>query len=376
MDSRAGEADGTDAYPTILAVGAHLKNTFCLTRGRSAFISQHIGDLEDLTTLEYFERSVAHFEQFLQVTPKGLACDLHPDFLSTRYAERLSAERGLPLERVQHHHAHLAAVLADNQLDGPAIGLICDGTGYGADATVWGCEVLVGDAAHCERAGHLRQIRLAGGEAAIREPWRVAAAWLAQVFGAGFIDELDIPFVRRIDRDAWATLGSMIARGVNAPLASSAGRLFDAIAALIGLYDRVQYEAQAPMKLEAIAERGAKAYAFELRDEAEGLILDPTPMIREIVAEIERGEAQAGIAGRFHASFVAMLAETAARMAQRTGIELVALSGGSFLNRIVIEDLMDELEQRELRPIMHRATPPGDGCVSLGQAVVALARWP
>ncbi len=359
----------------VLAVGAHLKNTFCITRGRSAFISQHIGDLEDLTTLEYFERSIAHFEQFLQVTPEGLACDLHPEFLSTRYAEGLAEERGLPLERVQHHHAHLAAVLADNQLDGPAIGLICDGTGYGADGTVWGCELLVGGAGEYERAGHLRQIRLAGGEAAIREPWRVAAAWLAEAFGPRFIDEVDIPFVRRIDRDAWATLSGMIARGVNAPLASSAGRLFDAVAALIGLYDRVQYEAQAPMKLEAIAQRSAKAYAFDLHDEGDGLILDPTPTVREIVGDIRRGETQARIAGRFHATFVAMLAETAARMAERTSIELVALSGGTFLNRIIIEDLMDELERRELRPIMHRATPSGDGCVSLGQAVVAQARW-
>ncbi|MGD9497537.1 MAG: carbamoyltransferase HypF [Armatimonadota bacterium] len=364
-----------DARPCILAVGGHLKNTFCITRGRSAFISQHIGDLEDLTTLEYFERSVAHFESFLQVTPEGLACDLHPGFLSTRYAEQRAQQQGLPLERVQHHHAHLAAVLADNQLEGPAIGLICDGTGYGADTTVWGCEVLVGGVAQYERAGHLRQIRLAGSEAAVREPWRVAAAWLAEAFGPGFIDEVEIPFVQGIDHAAWATLSGMIARGVNAPLASSAGRLFDAVAALIGLCDRVQYEAQAPMKLEAIAQRGAKAYAFELCEEDEALILDPTPAIREIVADIERGEAPARIAGRFHATFVTMLAETAARMAERTGIDLVALSGGTFLNRIVVEDLMNELERRRLRPIMHRATPPGDGCVSLGQAAVAQARW-
>lgn len=363
------------AGPSVLAVGGHLKNTFCITRGRSAFLSQHIGDLEDLQTLEYFERSVAHFERFLQVTPEGLACDLHPEFLSTRYAERQARERELPLERVQHHHAHLAAVLADNHLDGPAIGLICDGTGYGADGTVWGCELLVGDAAHYERAGHLRTIRLAGGEAAITEPWRVAAAWLQEAFGPDFVEELDLPFVARINRAAWATLQEMMARGVNSPIASSAGRLFDAVAALVGLYDRVQYEAQAPMKLEAIAERGREPYACELREEAGTLIMDPAPTIRALVEDLRAGTPPAHVSGRFHASFVAMLAQAAAWMAERTGIDLVALSGGTYQNRIVLEELMDELERRKLRPIIHRATPPGDGCVSLGQAVVAQARW-
>lgn len=363
------------AGPPVLAVGGHLKNTFCLTRGRNAFISQHIGDLEDLQTLEYFERSVAHFESFLQVSPAGLACDLHPDFLSTRYAERLAQERGLPLERVQHHHAHLAAVLADNHLDGPAIGLICDGTGYGADGTVWGCEVLVGSAAGYERAGHLRTIRLVGGEAAIKEPWRVAATWLQEAFGPDFLDELDLPFVARLDRRAWDVLQRMMTRGVRSPIVSSAGRLFDAAAALIGLYDRVQYEAQAPMKLEAIAERRVRPYDFDLRDAAGTLILDPTPTIRAMVDDLRAKESQARVAGRFHASFVAMLAEAASCMARRTGIDLVALSGGTYQNRIVLEDLMDELERRNLRPIMHRATPPGDGCVSLGQAMVAQARW-
>ena len=198
---------------------------------------------------------------------------------------------------------------------------------------------------------------------------------MEETFGPSFHEDLQIPFTEQLAREAWLTLSSMARRGVASPTASSAGRLFDAAAALIGLYRRVEYEAQAPMKLEAIAQRSAKAYAFDLHDEGDGLILDPTPTVREIVGDIRRGETQARIAGRFHATFVAMLAEAAERMARRTGIELVALSGGTFLNRIIIEDLMDELERRELRPIMHRATPAGDGCVSLGQAVVAQARW-
>ncbi len=311
----------------------------------------------------------------LQVEPEALACDLHPDFLSTRYAEDLAAETGMPLTRVQHHHAHLAAVLADNRISEPAIGLICDGTGFGADATIWGCELLVGDAADYERAGHLRTIRLPGGEAAIREPWRVAAAWLREAFGPGFHEAIAIEFVERMDLQAWRTLEEMIERGVNAPVASSAGRLFDAAAALIGLYDRVQYEAQAPMKLEAVAARGLNPYAYEVREEEDGLILDPAPTIRAMVDDLATGVARAEIAGRFHATFVAMLAEAARVTAAERGIDLIALSGGTFVNRIVLEDLMDELERRNLRPIMHTATPPGDGCVALGQAAVAQARW-
>jgi hydrogenase maturation protein HypF len=406
--------DGT--APTILAVGGHLKNTFCITRGENAFLSQHIGDLDSLETLRYFERSVEHFKMLLQVEPEGIACDLHPDFLSTRYAEELADETGRPLTRVQHHHAHLAAVLADNRTRGPAVGLICDGTGYGADGSIWGCEVLVGDAADYERAGHLRTIRLPGGEAAIHEPWRVAAVWLREAFGPGFHEELAIPFVEQMDAGAWRTLSEMIERGVNAPVASSAGRLFDAVAALIGLYHRVEYEAQAPMKLEAIAgpsppaslrpgegendrrrtgetpvprdgdgspsrrgrerrEDPANPYAYEVREEDDGLILDPTPAFRAMVEDISEGVSQSEIAGRFHTTFVAMLAEAAEVTARAQGIDMVALSGGTFQNRIVIEDLMDELERRNLRAIMHTATPPGDGCVALGQAAVAQARW-
>ena len=363
------------ASPTILAVGGHLKNTFCLTRGANAFLSQHIGDLENLQTLDYFKRSIEHFNMLLQVEPEGIACDLHPDFLSTRYAETLSEETATPLERVGHHHAHLAAVLAENRLSGPAIGLICDGTGYGADGTIWGCEVLVGDAADYERAGHLRAIRLAGGEAAIREPWRLAATWLQESFGSDFHEQLSIPFVHRIDPAAWATLAGMIEAKVNAPVASSAGRLFDAVAALIGLYQRVEYEAQAPMKLEAIATRGVNPYSYDLQNDHGGLILDPRPAFRQMVDDLTAGVGQPEIAGRFHATFVAMLAEAAERIAEECNLDLVALSGGTFQNRIVLEDLMEELERRNLRPIMHTATPPGDGCVALGQAAVAQARW-
>ncbi len=359
----------------LLAVGAHLKNTFCLTSGRNAFLSQHLGDLADRPTLEFFERSLEHFESLLQITPEALACDLHPDYLSTRQAERLSAERGLPLFRVQHHHAHLAACLADNRESGPAVGLVCDGTGYGEDGAIWGCEVLVGDARECRRAGHLRYVPLPGGDRAIEEPWRMAAVYLREAFGPGFADELHTPFVQQMDRAAWALLAQMIERGLNCPQASSAGRLFDAVAALIGLHRTVDYEGQAAMHLEAIAAEEGQAYDFELVERDEGFIIDPLPTIRGIVSDQQEGAGASQIAGRFHATFVAMLAEAAERAAAESGLDIVALSGGTFQNAIVLEQLTDELERRNLRPLIHRAVPPGDGGLSLGQALVAHARW-
>jgi len=359
----------------LLAVGGHLKNTFCLTSGRNAFLSQHLGDLSDLPTLEFFEASLRHFEHLLQVTPQAVACDLHPEYLSTRTAERLAAERDLPLFRVQHHHAHLAACLADNHEAGPAVGLICDGTGYGEDGTSWGCEVLVGGATEYVRAGHLRYVPLPGGERAIEEPWRMAAVYLREALGPGFADELDMPFVNGMDRAAWQLLEQMIARGVNCPPASSAGRLFDAVAALVGLHEHAAYEGQAAMHLEAIAVPGARPYDFEIVEGGQAFIVDAMPAIRCIVADLQAGASPAEVASRFHATFVKMLAEAAERAAREHRLKLVALSGGTFQNAIVVEQLTSELERKGLMPLMHQAVPPGDGGLSLGQAMVAQARW-
>lgn len=350
----------------LLAVGGHLKNTFCLTAGRNAFLSQHIGDLGDIPALEFFERSLAHLQSLLQVTPEAIACDLHPDYLSTRVAERLAQERGLPLFRVQHHHAHLAACLADNHQTGPAIGLLCDGTGYGADGTIWGCEVLVGDAGGYERFAHLRPVPLPGGELAIDEPWRVALVYALEALGPEFVD-----MVHRADHPRRRVVLEMVAKGINCPLASSAGRLFDAVAALLDLHTHAQYEGQGPMHLEAIAVRGESAYDFGLARAGDGYVLDPLPAIRGIIQDINALVARERIAGRFHSTFVAMLAEIATIAARERGLELVALSGGTFQNRIVVEELMAELQRRGLRPLMHQSLPPGDGCLALGQALVA-----
>ncbi len=360
---------GSEVVP-LLAVGGHLKNTFCITSGRNAFMSQHIGDLADIPALEFFERSLAHFESLLQVTPEGIACDLHPDYLSTRVAERLAAERDLPLVRVQHHHAHLAACLADNHERGPAIGLTCDGTGYGADGTIWGCEVLVGDASGYERFAHLRPVPLPGGEAAIDEPWRMALVYSMEALGEEFAE-----MVRRSEHAGRKVIVDMIERKINCPLASSAGRLFDAVAALLDLHTRADYEGQGPMHLEAIATRGELPYEFGIEREDDGYVLDPLPAIRGLLADVNALIPRERIAGRFHTTFVMMLAEIASIAARERDLDLVALSGGTFNNVIVVEDLMDELQRRGLRPIMHQSLPPGDGCLALGQAMVAHAGW-
>ncbi len=358
-----------DEVRPVLAVGAHLKNTFCLTSGRNAFLSQHIGDLSNVPALSFFERSLAHLESVLQVAPEAIACDLHPDYLSTRAAERLADERDLPLHRVQHHHAHLAACLADNHESGPAIGLVCDGTGLGDDGTIWGCETLVGDASGYERFAHLRYVPVPGGERAIDEPWRMALVYAMEALGPEFAD-----MVHRANHADRRVILEMIERGVNCPLASSAGRLFDAVAALLDLHTHAEYEGQGPIHLEAIAERGQPGYDFDITKSDEGYILDPLPIIRGLLQDVNALVARPRIAGRFHTSFVMMLAEIATIAARERDLTTVALSGGTFNNAIVVEELMTELERRGLRPLIHQSLPPGDGCLSLGQAMVAQAR--
>ncbi len=369
--------------PPVLAVGGHYKNVFCLTSGRNAFLSQHIGDLADADNLAYFERCVRHLEGVWQTHPQALACDLHPDYLSSRYAEQRAAAEDLPLVAVQHHWAHLVSVLADNHEPGPAVGIICDGTGYGEDGTSWGCEILVGDAREYTRWGHLRNIPLPGAERAIREPWRMAAVYLREAFGPGFCEELpDLDFCRRLPRDKWDVLDQMIARNVNAPLASSAGRLFDAVAALLGLAWEATYEGQAAMTLETVANRQSPVangkqrvgYAGELVEEEGMVIADARPILRGIVEDVRKGRAVAEMAAKFHETFAEMVVEMAVRAAEEAALEVVGLSGGTFQNRIVLERCCELLEARGLRPLMHRDVPPNDGGIALGQAVVAAAR--
>ncbi|MBC7286559.1 MAG: carbamoyltransferase HypF [Armatimonadetes bacterium] len=371
--------------PPLLAVGGHFKNTFCIARGTLAYPSQHIGDLDNAEALDYFRRALQRMRDLFEIEPRLVACDLHPDYASTRMAEEIAAANRLSLVRVQHHHAHMAAVLADNGLHGPAVGIICDGTGYGPDGTIWGCELLVGDLKSFRRAGHLRYVPLPGGEMAVRQPWRVALAWLVDTFGS---QPSDWPaparrLLREVGQRGEAVL-QMIERNVNCPLASSAGRLFDAVAALIGLRLEVQYEAQAAMALEAAAAKALEKPAQPLRFDivrqicpggGEVKVIDPRPAIRQALEMVEAGALPCSIAMSFHIGFAICLVEAASIIASESGLKTVAVSGGTFQNRILLELVVDALAECGLEPVYHRGISPNDSGLCVGQAAVAAARW-
>ncbi|HEU5099886.1 MAG TPA: carbamoyltransferase HypF [Roseiflexaceae bacterium] len=396
-----------DSPISLLACGGHLKNTFCLVKGRQAFVSHHIGDLENLETLTAFREGIAHFQRLFDIAPQAIAYDLHPEYLATKEAFAMAENRGQgtgirdqgsgdctnqsqpppnprspisgpQLIGVQHHHAHIASVLAEHGLAGPVIGVAADGTGYGTDGAIWGCEIMIADLLGFERLAHLAYMPLPGGEQAVREPWRMAAVYLAQAYGDAFLD-LDIPFVRGVRliapplRTRWRPLAQMIARRINSPPASSLGRLFDAVAALLELRDEVIYEGQAAIELEMLAEPGDQVYPFAI-GEGRPAQLDVAPMIRAIVEDIRHGVCLPQIAGRFHRSVAELLAATCLQAREQSGLGIVALSGGVFQNRLLLEQLMTRLEELSFQVYLNRHVPPNDGGLSLGQAAIAAAQ--
>ncbi|RLB05115.1 MAG: carbamoyltransferase HypF, partial [Deltaproteobacteria bacterium] len=356
---------------SVLACGAMLKNTFCLTKGNYAFVSHHIGDLENLETLRAFETGIAHFQRLFQIEPEAVAYDLHPDYLSTRYA--LSLE-GLPKIGVQHHHAHALSCMAEYGLEGPLIGVTMDGTGYGEDETVWGGEFLAVELTRYRRLGHLRTIPMPGGEKAIKEPWRMAASYLQRIFGDQMW-ELEIEFIKRLPRDRWEVLKGMIQRGINAPLTSSAGRLFDAVSALLGIRDEVNYEGQAAIELEMIAAQDAAGvYPFTIREEEKKFVVDPDPLILAIVDELKKGVPAPLIATRFHRTLAQIIGQMCCRIRERYSMDQVVLSGGVFQNHLLLNMVWDLLVAEGFRPFVHHKVPPNDGGISLGQALYARQR--
>jgi hydrogenase maturation protein HypF len=336
----------------VLACGAELKSTFCLARGSRAWVGHHVGDLRNAETLESFRAGIAHFERLFDVRPQVVAHDLHPAYLSTSYA--LERE-GVELVGVQHHHAHLAACLAEHGETGTAVGAIYDGAGLGMDGTSWGGEILVGDLLGFERAGHLLPVRLPGGDRAAREPWRMACAWLT---AAGE------PPPEALRHERWAAVERMVASGFASPQTTSMGRLFDAVAALCGIRTESTYEGQAAIELEAAADRGERgAYAF-------GGDLDARPLVAQVAADVRAGVPTALISARFHR---AVAGATATACAQ-TGMEVAVLSGGVFQNRLLLESTAQRLEALGLRVLVPERLPANDGGISYGQAAVAAAR--
>jgi hydrogenase maturation protein HypF len=410
----------------VLACGAELKNTFCLAKGGHAFISHHIGDLENAETLRSFTEGIEHFQRLFDVTPEVIAHDLHPEYLSTKYALDLaeggvavpgpaepageapaavaganwwpwdvdpvetaaggaegaglgSAGAGEPrtggeirLVGVQHHHAHIASCLADNGEEGPVIGVAFDGTGFGADGTIWGGEFLIADLAGFERGGHLAPVPMPGGAAAIRQPWRMAAAYLDDAYPDGPPDGLGV--VRRNQRH-WSPVITMARRGINSPVTSSAGRLFDAVAAILGVRDEINYEGQAAVELEQLAdpaERGA--YGAGAGGTAAGpLVIAGRDLVRAVVDDLAAGISSNVIAARFHHGVAGLITQACLLLRDRHGLSDVALSGGVFQNLLLLHAAVGQLEEHGFRVLVHSRVPCNDGGISLGQAVIAAA---
>jgi hydrogenase maturation protein HypF len=354
----------------ILACGAELKSTFCLARGSGAWVGQHVGDLGSLAARRAFDEALAGLSGLLGFAPELIAHDLHPDYASTRFA---LAQEGAERLAVQHHHSHLAACLAEHGERGPAVGLILDGAGLGSDGTVWGGELLVGDLRGFERAGHLLEVPLPGGDAAAREPWRMAAAWLA---AAGGEDEPALPAALRgaVPEERWGAVCRLAASGA-APRTSSAGRLFDAVAAICGVRHTASYEGQAAIELEAsCVDAASGGYAIEVHEQAAGpVVLDPRGAIAAIAADAGRGEPVGTIASRFHAGLAAACAAAAAGIAADRGLDRVALGGGALANRRLLRGVLAGLAERGLEVLVPQALPAGDGGISFGQAAIAAA---
>ena len=355
----------------ILACGAELKATFCIAKGRRAWVSHHIGDLKNYETLSSYRAGIANFERLFAVEPEIVAHDLHPDYLSSSYA---LSRGGVEHVAIQHHHAHLAAVLGEHRV-AEAVGAIYDGTGLGPDDTVWGGELLVGGASGYQRAGLLFPVRLPGGDAAARQPWRMACSWLV---AACETESPPIPatLAAAVDEPRWHSICDLIRGGVASPLTTSAGRLFDGVAALCGVRAEVNYEGQAAVELEGIASpQPGRGYPMSLIADGEApILIDPRETIRAIVADLEAGTGLSIISGRFHEALAAATAASCAMLAEDRGLDAVALSGGVFQNRLLLERTAELLTARGLRPLLPRLLPPNDGAISFGQVAIASER--
>jgi hydrogenase maturation protein HypF len=357
--------------PPVLGVGAEQKNTFCVAWGRTALLSQHIGDLDTAETFDYYRQAIRHFASLCRQEPAVIAHDLHPQYLSTRYARE---QEGVRLLGVQHHHAHIAACLAENGRTEKCLGIALDGTGYGTDGAVWGGEILVADLADFTRAGHLAPVRLPGGDAAARDPRRMAAAFLKAGYGEGFTEA-----AKRLDLNfspfEWQVLKRQLDTGLNSPLTSSAGRLFDAVAAALGVCRVRTYEGQPAVELEMVAARDEPGF-YEVPPPGENgnLILDTPALFREVVEDYWSGTGVAKIAARFHNSLVRLLTSACLRVREQTGLELAALSGGVMQNVLLLTNLRRSLENLGFQVLCHTQVPPNDGGISLGQVAVAAAR--
>jgi hydrogenase maturation protein HypF len=358
----------------ILGVGGQEKNTFCLTRDDNAFMSQHLGDMENSETVEHFEATLELYQKMFRIEPHAIACDPHPDYFTTKWAEAESERCGLPLIKVQHHHAHIASCLAEFGVTGKVIGVAMDGTGYGADGKIWGGEFMVADTQGFERAAHLEYLPLAGGETAVRKPYRTAVGYIYRLFGEAGLTR-SRTCLRDVEGSEVELIRQQIDRSLNAPETSSAGRLFDAVSALLGVRKEIQYDAQAAIELEMAAEgiETEASYPFDIDVEGRHRVIRLRPLFQAILDDLEGGEEAPVISARFHNTMVDIIAKMCDIIRGDSGLDAVALSGGCFMNRRLLRTCIDRLTGSGFTVYAHRDVPSNDGCISLGQVAVAAA---
>ena len=357
-----------ESFPAVLALGPQLKATQCILKDNFAFLSPHIGDMETPQARDFFHESLALMKRITQSDPQIIACDYHPAYYSTQVAQELNAAR---IITVQHHHAHIVSCMAENKIDGDVIGLAMDGTGYGLDGNAWGGEFLIANSTQFQRFGHLQYFVLPGGQKAIHEPWRIGVSLLKQAYGKSWPD-IASRLKLAPDQTNFELLDKIIKTRLNSPLSSGMGRLFDGVAAIMGLRCKVSFEGQAAMELEAKAKSAGQVLPFEiLRNSDDSYILDVSAAIRAIVEDISSGKSMEEIASAFHATLAAAFASMSLEMRKETGINRVALSGGCFQNRLLLEGTMAELKKNGFDVYCHSQVPANDGGVSLGQAVIA-----
>lgn len=356
-----------NAVEEILACGAELKHTFCVTKGHYAILSQHIGDLSNYETQVFLEETLGNLKKLFRVEPKFVACDLHPLYMSTKFAK----EQGLPTLAVQHHHAHIASCMAENRINGKVIGVALDGTGYGTDGNIWGGEFMVADFAGFERRAHFAYVPLAGADTAVRQPWRSAISYLASAYESE-ASNLDLPLFHEIKPHSLSVVNRMLERNINTVLTSSCGRLFDAVASIVGLRHETNFEGQAAIELEAIADDYDGSYEFEI-ESGDIAKIDFRPMIRGVVNDLRGGKQAPEISAKFHATLASVIDHVCRRIRTSDGFGRVCLSGGTFQNMRLLSRAATKLRKSGFEVYLHAKVPPSDGGISLGQALIANA---
>ncbi|MDP3143461.1 MAG: hypothetical protein Q8N14_05965 [Candidatus Omnitrophota bacterium] len=361
----------------LLACGADLKNTFALVSGDKMYVSSINGDLQNLDNFLEYERNIGAAIKGLNIRPRLICCDLHPEYFSSKFAVSLAKKHKLPVEFIQHHHGHVASCMFENGETGKGIGIAFDGTGYGTDGSIWGAEFLKFDYKNFKRLVQLKYIPLAGGDKAILEPWRLTATWLYSIYKDKLLD-LKIDFIKKMSRKKWLVIKQMLDKDINSPLSSSMGRLFDAVSALIGLKDVVEYEAQAAIELEQKASQfypqDLASYKFRI-EKRDNLIINPEAIFPQIIADLKNKEEIGKIALKFHYTIAVMIKEACLLIRKKEGLNKVFLSGGVFQNKILTEKAVELLKKAGFQIFIH-LTSPNDSCISIGQAIIGINRRP